>query len=124
MFLSLPSMRKEEKRIFEQACSSLEVNKFVSDELQPDDEFHGLLNNAIDPLYRKLQKGWEYTNYGIHNLIKVTAETAPCPSPQALNYRCSGLYFSTISQDRQSAPALVDTGCISKGCGIGKPAGS
>lgn len=100
MLLSLPSMRKEEKGIFEQARSSLEVNKFVSDELQPDDEFHGLLNDAIDPLYRKLQKGWEYTNYGIHNLIKVTAETAPRLSPPALNYRCRCLYFSTISQDR------------------------
>ncbi|CAH3018746.1 unnamed protein product, partial [Porites evermanni] len=70
MFLSLPSMRKEEKGIFERARSSLEVNKFVSDELQPDGEFHGLLNNAIDSLYRELQKGLEYTNYGIHNLIK------------------------------------------------------
>ena len=88
MFLSLPSMRKEEKGIFERARSSLEVNKFVSDELQPDGEFHGLLNNAIDSLYRELQKGLEYTNYGIHNLIKVTAYTAPCPSPLALNYRC------------------------------------
>ena len=81
-------MRKEEKGIFERACSSLEVNKFVSDELQPDGEFHGLLNNAIDSLYRELQKDLEYTNYGIHNLIKVTAKTAPCPSPLALNYRC------------------------------------
>ena len=79
MFLSLPSMRKEEKGIFERAHSSLEVNKFVSDELQPDGEFHGLLNNAIDSLYRELQKGLEYTNYGIHNLIKVTAKPPPAP---------------------------------------------
>ena len=86
-FLSLPSMRKEEKGIFERACFSLEVNKFVSDELQPDEEFHGLLNKAIDSLYGELQKGLEYTDYGIHNLIKVTAETASCPFSQALNYR-------------------------------------
>ena len=70
--------------------SSQNLNEFIRDVLQPNDEFHGLFNDAIESLYRQLQKGLEYTNYGIHNLIKVTGETAPYPSPPALNYlgRC------------------------------------
>ena len=57
--------------------SSQNLNKFIRDVLHPNDEFHGLFNDAIDSLYRELQKGLEYTKYGIHNLIKVTGETAP-----------------------------------------------
>ena len=70
--------------------SSQNLNEFIRDVLQPNDKFHCLFNDAIESLYRQLQKGLENTNYGIHNLIKVTGETAPYPSPPALNYlgRC------------------------------------
>ena len=82
--LSVPPRREEEKAIFERACSSLEVNKFIRDKLQPDEIFHRLFNNAIDSLYRELQRDLQYTNYGIYNLIKVSGETATTlpPFPQ------------------------------------------
>ncbi|XP_068695740.1 uncharacterized protein [Montipora foliosa] len=69
--LFVPPRREEEKAIFERTCSSLEVNKFICDKLQPDEIFHCLFNDAIDSLYRELQRDLQYTNYGIHNLIKV-----------------------------------------------------
>lgn len=82
--LSIPPRREEEKAIFERACSSLEVNKFIRDKLQPDEIFHRLFNDAIDSLYRELQRDLQYTNYGIYNLIKVSGETATTlpPFPQ------------------------------------------
>ena len=52
--------------------SSLDLNKFISDELQPNEDFHGLFNDATDSLYRELQRDLQNTNYGIHNLIKVS----------------------------------------------------
>ena len=56
--------------------SSLDLNKFISDELQPNEDFHRLFNDAIDSLYRELQRDLQNTNYGIHNLIKVGDEAA------------------------------------------------
>lgn len=79
--LFVPPRREEEKAIFERTCSSLEVNKFICDKLQPDEIFHRLFNDAIDSLYRELQRDLQYTNYGIHNLIKVSGETATTPPP-------------------------------------------
>ena len=75
--LSVPPMRKEENGIFERACSSQEVNNFISDELQPNKEFHSLYNDAINSLYEELQNFSPNTFYGIHNLIEVSGETAP-----------------------------------------------
>ena len=79
--LFVPPRREEEKAIFERTCSSLEVNKFICDKLQPDEIFHRLFNDTIDSLYRELQGDLQYTNYGIHNLIKVSGETATTPPP-------------------------------------------
>ena len=95
--LSVPPRREEEKAIFERACSSLEVNKFIRDKLQPDEIFHRLFNDAIDSLYRELQRDLQYTNYGIYNLIKVSGETATTlpPFPQTHTHtqpkRCWGV---------------------------------
>ncbi|XP_073230619.1 2'-5'-oligoadenylate synthase 1-like [Porites lutea] len=50
--------------------SNLDLNKFICDELQPNEEFNRLLNGAIDSLYRELQRELQHTKYGIHNLIK------------------------------------------------------
>lgn len=75
--LSVPTMREEEKGIFERACSSQEVNNFISDELQLDKEFHRLYNNAFNSLYEELQRVLPNTFYGIHNLIEVSGETDP-----------------------------------------------
>ena len=64
--------------------SSLNLNKFISDELQPNEEFHRLFNDAFNSLYRKLQTDLQDTEYAtentIHNLIKVGGQTAPLPS--------------------------------------------
>ena len=56
--------------------SNLDLNKFICDELQPNEEFNRLFNGAIDSLYRELQRELQHTKYGIHNLIKVGVETA------------------------------------------------
>ena len=48
------------------------MNTFISDELQPDKEFHDVYNNAIDSLYNELQRVLRNTFYGIHNLIEVS----------------------------------------------------
>ena len=72
-------MMEEEKGIFERACSRQEVNKFIHDKLQPDEEFHRLFNGAIDFLYQELQRDLQDTHYVIHNLIKVSLEIAPPP---------------------------------------------
>lgn len=80
--LSVPPIREKERGIFDRACSSLDVNKFISDKLQPDEKFHGLFNDTIDSLYRELQRDLQYTNYGIHNLVKVSGEKAPPPQPE------------------------------------------
>ncbi|KAM7440243.1 2 5 oligoadenylate synthetase [Porites harrisoni] len=52
--------------------SSLDLNKFICDELQPNEEFHRLCNDAVDSLYQKLQTDLPGTDEGdkIHNLIK------------------------------------------------------
>ena len=55
------------------------MNNFIRDELQPNEEFHRLFNDAIDSLYRELQRDLQYTEYAIHNLIKVGGETASRP---------------------------------------------
>ena len=66
--------------------SSLNLNKFICDELQPNEEFHRLFNDAFNSLYRKLQTDLQDTEYAtestIHNLIKVGGQTAPLPSPE------------------------------------------
>ena len=68
--------------------SSLNLNKFICDELQPNEEFHRLFNDAFNSLYRKLQTDLQDTKYAcatestIHNLIKVGGQTAPLPSPE------------------------------------------
>ena len=70
-------MREEENGIFERTCSSQEVNNFISDELQPNKEFHRLYNDATNSLYEELQRVLPNTFYGIHNLIEVSGETGP-----------------------------------------------
>ncbi|CAH3018738.1 unnamed protein product [Porites evermanni] len=50
--------------------SSLDLNKFIRDELQPNEEFHRLFNDAVDSLYRELQRDLQGTEYAVHNLIK------------------------------------------------------
>ena len=64
--------------------SSLDLNKFVCDELQPNEVFHRLCKDAVDSLYRKIQTDLPGTDEGdkIHNLIKVGGQTAPIPSPE------------------------------------------
>ena len=62
--------------------SSLDLNKFIRDELQPNEEFHRPFNDAVDSLYQELQTDLQGTEYAIHNLIKVGGQTAPLPSPE------------------------------------------
>ena len=62
--------------------SSLDLNKFIRDELQPNEEFHRLFNDAVDSLYRELQRDLQGTEYAVHNLIKVGGQTAPLPAPE------------------------------------------
>ena len=62
--------------------SRLDLNKFICDELQPNEEFHRLFNDAVDSLYQELQTDLQGTEYAIHNLIKVGGQTAPLPSPE------------------------------------------
>ena len=62
--------------------SRLDLNKFICDELQPNEEFHRLFNDAVDSLYKELQTDLQGTEYAIHNLIKVGGQTAPLPSPE------------------------------------------
>ena len=62
--------------------SSLDLNKFIRDELQPNEEFHRPFNDAVDSLYQELQTDLQGTEYPIHNLIKVGGQTAPLPSPE------------------------------------------
>ena len=82
--LFVPPRREDEKAIFERTCSSLEVNKFISDKLQPDEIFHCLFNDAMDSLYRELQRDLQNTNYGIHNLIKVSTDEENFKHPQGV----------------------------------------
>ena len=59
------------------------MNKFISDELQPNEEFHRLCNNAVDSLYQKLQTDFPGTEDDkIHNLIKVGGQTVLVHSPE------------------------------------------
>ena len=57
--------------------SSLDLNKFICDELQPNEEFHRLFNDAFNSLYRKLQTDLQDTEYAVHNPIKAGGQTAP-----------------------------------------------
>ena len=63
--------------------SSLDLNKFIRDELQPNEEFHRPFNNAVDSLYQELQTDLQGTEYAIHNLIKVGGQTAPSLRPKS-----------------------------------------
>ena len=67
------------KGLFDRACSSEEVNLLIHDELQPDEGFHGLYDEAIDSLEKKLRKVLPNTFYGIHSFIEVSGETALQP---------------------------------------------
>ena len=58
------------------------MNRFIRDELQPNEEFHRLFNDAVDSLYRELQRDLQGTEYAVHNLIKVGGQTAPLPAPE------------------------------------------
>ena len=60
------------------------MNKFICDELQPNEEFHRLFNDAVDSLYRELQTDLKGTEYAVHNLIKVGGQTAPLPALENL----------------------------------------
>ena len=61
------------------ACSSGDVNIFIRDYLQPDEEFHHLYNDAIHSLYIELQRLLGDTFYGIHNLIELSGATTFSP---------------------------------------------
>ena len=74
-------MREEGIGLFDQARSSVEVNIFIRDELQPDKEFHGLYDDAIDSLYKELQRVLKNTFYGMQNLTEVSGETAHHHTP-------------------------------------------
>ncbi|KAM7429267.1 2 5 oligoadenylate synthetase [Porites harrisoni] len=62
--------REEGKGPFDRARSSQEVNIFIRNELQPDEGFHGFYDDAIDSLYKGLQRVSKSTFYGIHNVIE------------------------------------------------------
>ena len=62
--------------------SCLDLNKFISDELQPDENFRGQLKGAIKFLYQELESDLEDTDYKIHNLIKVSGVF---PSPKTFS---------------------------------------
>ncbi|CAH3018734.1 unnamed protein product [Porites evermanni] len=68
--LENPGNWHETKGLLDRALSSVEVNIFIRDYLQPDKEFHNLYNDAIDSLYKELQRLLRDTLYGIHNLIE------------------------------------------------------
>ena len=55
--------------------SSLDLNKFICDELQPNEGFHRLCKDAVHSLYQKLQT--DLPGYKIHNLIKVGGQSPP-----------------------------------------------
>lgn len=61
--------------------SRLDLNRFIRDELQPNEEFHRLFNDAVDSLYRELQRDLQGTEYAVHNLIKVGGY-ADSPAPR------------------------------------------
>ena len=61
---------------------NLDLNRFIRDELQPNEEFHRLFNDAVDSLYRELQRDLQGTEYAVHNLIKVGGQTAPLPATE------------------------------------------
>ena len=67
--------------LLDQACSSGEVNIFIRDYLQPDEEFDHLYNDAIHSLYKELQRLLGDTFYGIHNLIEVSGATTFSRTP-------------------------------------------
>ena len=78
---SFSSSREEEKAPFDRAYSSQEVNIFIREQLQSDEEFHRLYNDAFDSLYKGLQRNLENTvSYEIHNLIEVSGATL-LPTP-------------------------------------------
>ncbi|CAH3113461.1 unnamed protein product, partial [Porites lobata] len=64
------SFPREEKGLFDRACSSREVEIFIHDELQPDKGFDRLYDKAIDSLYKKLRRVLPNTFYGIHDFIE------------------------------------------------------
>lgn len=62
--------------------SSLDLNKFISDELTPDEDFRVRFKKAIKSLYEELKSDLKDTDYKIHNLIKVSGVF---PSPKTFS---------------------------------------
>ena len=100
--------------------SSLNLNKFICDELQPNEEFHRLFNDAFNSLYRKLQTDLQDTKYAcatestIHNLIKVGGQTAPRKLQtdlQDTEYACAteSKIHNLIKVGGQTAPRKLQT---------------
>lgn len=52
--------------------SSLDLNKFISDELKTDEDFRDRVKRAIKSLYEELKNDLKNTDYKIHNLMKVS----------------------------------------------------
>ena len=87
------------------------MNIFISDELQPDEEFYGLYDDAIDSLYKELQRVLQNTFYGIHNLIEVSGETAQSP-PSKLEQDARVIVSLYMSLIFNNIPRLEDIGCL------------
>ena len=83
------------------------MNIFIRDYLQPDKEFHNLYNNAIDSLYKELQRLLRDTFYGIHNLIEVSCATTfppPLNGPQPLERKRRGKRIGLDAVNFQQNP--------------------
>ena len=96
--------------------SSLNLNKFICDELQPNEEFHRLFNDAFNSLYRKLQTDLQDTEYAtestIPNLIKVGGQTAPRKLQtdlQDTEYATESTIHNLIKVCGQTAPRKLQT---------------
>ena len=62
--------------------ASLNLNKFISDELKPDEDFRDRVKSAIKSLYEELKSDLKNTEYKIHNLMKVSGVF---PSPKTFS---------------------------------------
>ena len=78
--VTLETPKSHVNDIRENSC--LDLNKFISDELQPDENFRRQLKGAIKFLYQELESDLEDTDYKIHNLIKVSGVF---PSPKTFS---------------------------------------
>ena len=88
------------------------MNKFISDELQPNEEFHRLFNDAFNSLYRKLQTDLQDTEYAVHNPIKAGSQTAPRKLQtdlQDTEYATESTIHNLIKTGGQTAPQKLQT---------------